>query len=65
MVLKPLIPTPGRHKEVNLWGLGASPVYKASSKTVRAVIQKNPISKKKKAKTNPTRTTVFLIEVIY
>lgn len=51
--------------EVNLWGLGASLVYKASSKTVRAVVQKNPISKKKKAKTNPTRTTVFLIEVIY
>jgi hypothetical protein len=45
----PLVPALGRQKPVDFCKFKASPVYKASLRTDRA-IQRNPVSKKKKKK---------------
>ena len=37
------VPALGRQKQINLCELKASLVYKASSRTARAVTQKNPV----------------------
>ena len=49
----PLIPALVRQRQVDLCEFKASLVYRANSKTVRAVTQKNPISKKTKNKKKP------------
>jgi hypothetical protein len=50
----PLVPALGRQKPVDFCKFKASPVYKASLRTDRA-IQRNPVSKKKKKKKKKTR----------
>ena len=39
-----------RQRQANCYEFEASPVYRVSSKTVRTVSQKNPVSKNKKQK---------------
>ena len=41
----PLIPALGRQRQVDLCECEASLVYRTSSKTARAVTQRNPVSK--------------------
>ena len=49
----PLIPAFGRQKQVELCEFEASLVYRTSSRTARAVTQRNPVSKQNKPpKTN-------------
>ena len=43
----PLIPALGRQRQIDLCEFEASLVYKASSRTARAVTTKNPVSKNK------------------
>ena len=46
----PLIPALARQRQVDLWEFEASLVYKVSSRTARAVKQRNPVLKNKKQK---------------
>ena len=43
----PLIPALERQKQVDIYEFKASLVYRASSRTARAVTQRNPVSKNK------------------
>ena len=46
----PLVPALGRQRQVDHCEFEASLIYKLSSRTVRAVTQRNPILKKQKEK---------------
>ena len=47
VVAHTLIPVLGRQREVDLCEVDVSLVFRASSRTARAVTQRNPISKRK------------------
>ena len=49
----PVIPALGRQRQVDLFEFEASLVYRTSSRTVRAVTQRNPVSKKQQQQKNP------------
>ena len=44
----PLIPAFGRQRQADLCGFKANVIYKMSSRTARAVTQRNPVSKNQK-----------------
>ena len=44
----PLVPAPGKQRQVGLCELETSLVYKPSSRITKAVTQRNPVSKKTK-----------------
>ena len=59
----PLIPALGRQRQVDLCEFKASLVYRASSRTARAVTQRNPVSKnKRKKKKRKEKYSIFLIQ---
>ena len=57
----PLMPTFGRQKQADVCEFKTSLVYKVSSRTTRAVTQRNPVLKKKKSKTKQTNKGCFII----
>ena len=59
-----LIPALGKQRQVDLCEFEASLVYRASSRTVRAVTQRNPVSENKQ-KQNPKILIVLFIGVTF
>ena len=54
----PLIPALGRQRWQDLYESEANLVYKVSSRTARAVTQRNPVSKKQKTKQNMEASSI-------
>ena len=58
--LPKLIPILGRQRQADPCKFKANLFYKMSSRTARAVIQRNPVSKKKQTKTKNKQTYLYL-----
>ena len=59
------VPALGRQRQVDLCELEASLVYKVSSRTARAVTQRNPVSKEKKKRKKKERKkgSIFNLQI--